>query len=139
MREEQKCTMKLFRSARIGVRLQQLSTVFTDKNLIVILTIVLLNVTKVLSDGDGRVMLSKPYSSDSDEMMSPKYEEYFIEHNVTEKDAKNMFNQVGQHLIGECACARVRLLPTSTFHNNKTFSQIIRLRRGARECRATTQ
>lgn len=83
----------LFASA--GVRWQQL---------IVIQMLVMLNVTKVFSDNDDRTVVKQPYNSDShsepnSNEKDPSYEEFFIEHNVSQKDAIKSFKDIGHKLL----------------------------------------
>lgn len=69
-----------------------------------IVTLVMLNVTKVYSDSENGAVVSKPYRSDSQSETnpsgkSPTYEEFFIEHNVSQKDAIKSFKDAGHKLL----------------------------------------
>lgn len=71
---------------------------------IVIVTLVILNVTKVFSDNDDRTVVKQPYHSDShsepnSNEKNPAYEEFFIEHNVSQKDAIKSFKDIGHKLL----------------------------------------
>lgn len=71
------------------------------QQLIVIVTLVMLNVTKVFGDSD---VVQKPYHSDSQSELNPDgkkttYEEFFIEHNVSQKDAIKSFREIGPKLM----------------------------------------
>lgn len=73
------------------------------RQLIVIVTLVILNVTKVFSD--DRFVAQQPYSSDSQSVPNSSinktatFEEFFIEHNVSQKDAIKSFKEIGQKLL----------------------------------------
>lgn len=65
----------------------------------VILIVVLLNVTQFVVAGDEGIIASGPYTF-SEDRRAPKYEEYHIEHIVTQPDALKNFKEVGIHMIG---------------------------------------
>lgn len=86
--------MIAFRSIRSNLK------AFTIKHNFVILIVILLNVTKFVSGTEKTNNVPGPYSY-RDVQISPKYEEYYIEHNVTLTDAKKSFKEHGIHIIGE--------------------------------------
>lgn len=65
--------------------------------------LVMLNITKVFSDNGDRIVVKMPYHSESSSETNPKrnptYEEFFIEHNVSQKDAIKSFKDVGLKLL----------------------------------------
>lgn len=68
------------------------------QQIIVIVIIVNLNINKVFTD--DRIGNTKPYSTkQSDPVKSLPFEEYFIEHNISQTDAKKSFNDVGVKLL----------------------------------------
>lgn len=95
------------------------------RQLIVIVTLVMLNVTKVFGDNDDRFVAQQPYSSDSQSVPNPStdktatYEEFFIEHNVSQKDAIKSFKEIGQKLLFSSECTP--FFPTRPWNRARDF------------------
>lgn len=124
-RQNDKRNMTAFRSPRSSRNFE---------GVLVILIVVLLNVTEFVA-GDEGVIASGPYTF-SEDRRAPKYEEYHIEHVVTQPDALRNFKEVGIHMIGEQQLGRTEADSDLTA---ASYLQTRRSRRGARGCPATTR